>query len=365
MQNISSESSKILNEKLTLAREVAALKLELEHSRAHANTQQGLFADKLSLQHQLDAARVEMELERRATQRALSKHEDMHAQDARLKAQLEELKSNLAQEKQDRVKAEREAQNATSDLEHKMSLFETRQSALRSKLRAAQDQVKALSDKQQRPSDLSDRRTLDADPAPLRNKRGAAQAAEQDDALGSPGDLRLTKKPRHTSTTVGGKSAFSVTPFLNRSSAPAADLREGSPTVSAVQRSANNSPEQMHAPTQAPKNIANTKPREAGQAEPPALRKPALAEKEGEPRKAVPNVKKRKVLGGVPGRTIFDDGDAEQLTQGAAFIHPSRGTALLGRSRPEVAPVRLRPAGKGLAMNAFSPLKKDKRATAA
>jgi hypothetical protein len=137
MENITSDSDKILSEKLALTRELSSLRPEVEHLRAQVESNTGLLAEKLSLQRQLTTAQVELENERRTSARALAKQGKKMDQDDDLRGQLEEIRNELAKEKKDRLKAEAtlaKAEKATeqvqADLEEQRQVAERTQAKL-------------------------------------------------------------------------------------------------------------------------------------------------------------------------------------------------------------------------------------------
>jgi hypothetical protein len=106
MENVTSDSNKILSDKLALSREISSLRPEVEHLRAQVESNQGLLTDKLSLQRQLTTLQVELENEKRTAARAMAKQGRKMEQDDDLRIELEEARKELAQEKKDRAKAE-------------------------------------------------------------------------------------------------------------------------------------------------------------------------------------------------------------------------------------------------------------------
>jgi hypothetical protein len=119
MENVTSDSDKILSEKLALNREMSSLRPEVEHLRAQVESNQGLLAEKLSLQRQLTTLQVELDNEKRTAARALAKQGKKVEQDEELRGELEELRKELAKERKNRLKeankgakydADREAQ---------------------------------------------------------------------------------------------------------------------------------------------------------------------------------------------------------------------------------------------------------------
>ena len=87
LSTMSSDSTKLLTEKLALARELAVLKPEIEHLRSQAMTQQNLLAEKLALQRELSTLQVELETEKRAVQRARAKDAKSGEDEARTATQ--------------------------------------------------------------------------------------------------------------------------------------------------------------------------------------------------------------------------------------------------------------------------------------
>jgi myosin heavy subunit len=106
MENVTSDSNKILSDKLALSREISSLRPEVEHLRAQVESNQGLLTEKLSLQRQLTTLQVELENEKRTAARTLAKQGRKMEQDDDLRTELEEVRKELAQEKKDKAKAE-------------------------------------------------------------------------------------------------------------------------------------------------------------------------------------------------------------------------------------------------------------------
>ncbi|KAH7091261.1 hypothetical protein FB567DRAFT_518300 [Paraphoma chrysanthemicola] len=131
MENVTSDSNKILSEKLALSREISSLRPEVEHLRAQVDSNQGLLTEKLSLQRQLTTLQVELENEKRTAARTLAKQGRRMEQDDDIRGELEEARRELAQEKKDRAKAEavlakmeRAAEKVQIDLESQQQAAE-------------------------------------------------------------------------------------------------------------------------------------------------------------------------------------------------------------------------------------------------
>ena len=222
------DSTKLLTEKLTLARELSALKPELDHLRSQSASHQSLFAEKLCLQRQLSTVQVELATEKRATQRALAKEGKLQAEDAELESRLESLQTDLLKERRERQKLERKAQQDLTESRDRITTLESRLDAFRNKLKSTKEQLREAQTSMQT-AQLSNHRKSSRAAASVNpstslmgnpRKRGAAQT-DADTILGTPGDLPITKKSKRGSTLIGEKSTFSITPFLNRTASVA------------------------------------------------------------------------------------------------------------------------------------------------
>ena len=222
------DSTKLLTEKLTLARELSALKPEVDHLRSQAASHQSLLAEKLALQRQLSTLQVELETEKRATQRALVKEGRSQAEDARLESRLESLQADLAKERRERQMVERKAQKDSNESENRITTLESRLDAFRNKLKSTKEQLKeaqtSLQTAQASHHGKSSRASASVNSATSLagkpRKRSAVQM-DVDTMIGTPGDLPAAKKSKQGSTLIGEKSTFSITPFLNRTASVA------------------------------------------------------------------------------------------------------------------------------------------------
>ncbi|KAF1963615.1 hypothetical protein CC80DRAFT_433349 [Byssothecium circinans] len=129
MENVTSDSNKILAEKLALNRELSSLRPEVEHLRAQVDSNAGLLTEKLALQRQLNTAQVELENEKRTAARAVAKQGKKMEQDDELRAEVEELRKEMAKEKKDRLKVEATLAKTEKAVEKAHADFETQQQA--------------------------------------------------------------------------------------------------------------------------------------------------------------------------------------------------------------------------------------------
>ena len=148
MENVTSDSNKLLSEKLALTRELSSLRPEVEHLRAQVETNNGLLAEKLSLQRQLNTAQVELENEKRTSARALAKQGKKIEEDEGLRALVEELRNELAAEKKNRIKAEAALAKAEKATEKVQADLDAQQQAV--------ERAQAKLDKQGKKASLRD-----------------------------------------------------------------------------------------------------------------------------------------------------------------------------------------------------------------
>ena len=226
---IKTDSTKLLTEKLNLARELSNLRPELDHLRSQNSTFQSLLSDKLSLQRQLSTVQVEIENERRSKQRANQKEGKSHIEDGHLEATLEAVKAELAKEKKEKCTADREAQKSLTVLENKITTYESRLDAFRGKLKSTKESLKEAQSELRKYQTASEpSKTLPQATSRACNvQKRAASEIDADTMLGTPGDLGPGKNKRAKLTALGEKSTFSMTPFLSRT----ASLGPESPPV--------------------------------------------------------------------------------------------------------------------------------------
>ncbi|KAF2711627.1 hypothetical protein K504DRAFT_489468 [Pleomassaria siparia CBS 279.74] len=148
MENVTSDSNKILSEKLALNREMSSLRPEVEHLRAQVEANIGLLAEKLSLQRQLTTLQVELENEKRTASRALAKQGKKAEKDEELRGELEELRKELIKEKKDKLKADTALAKAEKEAEKVQSNLELQQQAV-AKIQADLDAQQQATEKVQ------------------------------------------------------------------------------------------------------------------------------------------------------------------------------------------------------------------------
>lgn len=422
------DATKLLTEKLAMARELSALKPEVDHLRSQIAVHQSLLAEKLSIQRQLTSVQVELETEKRATQRALAKEGKSQEHDTRLEAQLEELRKEVAKERRERQRVEREAQKEVADWEGKKTILEGRLDAFRNKLRITKEQLKEaqselpIAQSTAQPARILAPVDIEVEKQPRNPRKRSAAQLGKDATIGTPGALPVAKKSRKASTLPGDKSTFSITPFLNRTSVPPElplldhqesehqdqidapstmeiDPDRSSPAVvpgvgqnvNAIRHVVANRKADILGHAKSGKANVKKPPTRTEKAGPPLQQ---VAEEDPDEKVAPTEVpvttqvmatkpllkkdnniddtlsedvegkkKKRRVLGGGLGRTLFDDDDGEApkgLPRGGDKGHTGGGRSF-GTARPKGALHLGLGAGS---FGTFSPLRKDRKSSA-
>ena len=399
MDTMTTDSTKLLTEKLALAREVATLKPEIEHLRSQGALYQNTLAEKLALQRELSSLQVELETERRAVQRTKAITSKFTEADSNLASQLEDLRKQMARERREAQKNERELRKQATEWESQKAILESKLDAFRNKLRSTKEQLKEAQ-KELEDTHVSETAQLEAPATKMNPRKRQTAHFDPDASIGTPGNNGVHAARRITTSTLpGDKSTFSTTPFLNRTMSilpdtPDANEEQGHPTQSGKLTSME---DEQASPTRtkqakAQKPLAGVTKRKASRvlqesraapkangvvrtgSKPPTKKcvVPAkVMEEDNDENDAADTVseltkasmpaakKKQKILR--QRKSLFDDDDAEETKSRAmtiGLLGASRGLGIRGGGA--LGSIRLGNKGKTLAE--FSPLKKDKRA---
>ncbi|KAL8676665.1 MAG: hypothetical protein Q9186_006836 [Xanthomendoza sp. 1 TL-2023] len=419
LHGVTIDSTKLLSEKLALARELSNLRPEINHLRSQVEKDQSFLAEKLSLDHQLRTLQIQLETEKRATQRILAKDGKARAEDARIESQLQVVQAELNRERRVKQTSDREAQEASSTWEAQKLTLESRLFSLQNKLRTTKDSLKEtqqeLSNARMNPGAVAVERATSVSntnaPTKLR-KRTAAQMLS-DSVIGTPGGVTDNRRTKRISTLPGDKSSFSITPYLNRTASAAPEsppetvaaspdtprsgessgaLPETSDSISKARQTA----AAIESKTGSRKVLGTCKASKANAKVAPGRNKvkpttvlEQVAEEEhdenegsNEKLKRSPKAtgptsvdanstvwafetkkKKRKLLGGGHGKTLFDEdhGEPSKVGLGPTMFGALSRAASAG---PQKRSLLVAPSASNNTFGAFSPLKRNRPPTA-
>lgn len=398
LRSLASSQQALLGENLSLQRQVSTLELELENekrSTKRLTEREGRGqAEDAQLEASLDAARAELAKEKRERQKADREHQ----------------------------KSSTELHNRVTTLESRLENFRNKLRSTKEALQEAQSDLKKARNAKPAAPSAATRST----PVVTKGRKRAASEMHADTMIGTPGDLPVTKRNRINQSLPGEKSTFSITPFLNRTAniaveEDARDSDNGEDKENAAEESASpsrsnesnamilkdskttNSKANFHSkPSGSANRKSNPKseedrtsatkvaPTKAAPARKAVAAAPKLAKvteeddsnscSTGSTSKTIgkPSVttmseqttldatkiekKKRKLLGGGLGKTLFDEDEGEGLGATRKAATASRGLVALGRGGIG-APRLGQKATTGF--GAISPLKKERRAVVA
>lgn len=300
LSSATSDSTKVLTEKLALSREIAVLKPEIEHLRSQLTHQKDVLSEKLALERQLNALEVELANEKRAAQRAAAAaaqrqqtaNDDNEAEEE-LRRQIQDLEKKLATDKRAREKMQREQEEArTADADKitkatedekkealrakklletelaeargQIDVFELRVGDLKSKLREVREELKgARAELATAPDKPAHFATAGAAKEGIKKLKTAAAAAGtittkvqtkgqkkrrveepsgpelvmQTPGIGNEGRAKRPLKKRGFDAAAVQKSTFSITPFLNKTTNPMDEPADAAPAAAAADKS--------------------------------------------------------------------------------------------------------------------------------
>lgn len=406
---MASDSTRVLSDKLSLAREVASLKTEIDHMRSQAASHQSLLSEKLTLERQLKTVQVELETEKKLRERYGEKAHALQSEAETFASLIGKLKSEISQ---GQLQLEREAQRFNSEWESKNALMESRVDGFRSKLRITKEQLKATQAdlrNAQPTTKAGSSHSVTIGLGKEVDRTAYKRTLDANSVIGTPGALPGRKKNDRGSTLPGDKSTFSMTPYLNRArsvslddAARGMDNSENEDEITAPHepldnqgqvtgqglaslpktkrsildsKSADSAKTRLLKSKQPGKSNSRAPPKRNVKAA-PSLEKVTEREEDNEDAVAAAGQaskgglistsddtsndhgdakkKRRKLLGGDHAKTLFDD--EEDVKGEGALKRPAFG-APKSRSRIALAP------SKG-SFGTISPLKKDKRAAA-
>jgi len=216
--------STLLTEKVQLSREISHLKSEIEGLKSQNNSHQALVAERHEMERQLNALEVQLENEKHAHERTRAKSAQQAAEIDKLSGRIDELQSELTRELRAKQQHERDNRQQNMEWDSQRSVLEGKIETLKQQLRSAKDKLQETQQElQQRRRNV---RNSEGDGTESRSRavplQGPGPSADYHNGvtIATPGAVRVKEKIQKKSALPGDKSAFSITPFLNRTGGP-------------------------------------------------------------------------------------------------------------------------------------------------
>ncbi|KAJ5413368.1 hypothetical protein N7465_005673 [Penicillium sp. CMV-2018d] len=392
-KNSSTSYNTVLAEKLHLSRDLSTLQSELERLKAQNASYQAVISEKHEMERQINSLELQLDNEKHAHERTQAKGSQQLTEITQLSARVEQLRNELAGELRAKQQQERDNHHLNSTWANQRATFEGKIDSLKQQLRSTKDKLQETQIEIQRRSvkshagngSESSSRTV-----PLQRPGPSGHAGV---TIATPGAVRVQEKLKRDSAMPGDKSAFSITPFLNRTGAPSdspmssvgdeddilgdtdtprgplgkqSTFGESKRIGSALRRQLSPTEDRIPItkftksrardgaiPVSAPENEVK-KPTHRLDRRVPATETDELHE-QFEHEQAKP--KKRK-LGGQRDRSLFEEEDEEEPQPNKKF---GRKLAIGNGRASTLASSLPRALGLGAAPMGFSPLKKDRR----
>lgn len=211
----------MLAEKIRLSKDLSGLQTEIERLRTHSASSHGLFAEKQTLERQLNTLEVQLEDEKRTRERSQAREIAQEQETASLSSQLEKARKELAEGLKEIERQEHNMQQQRIKWGTQRSDFESRIETLNRSLRSTKDQLQEAHKVQQRRSNAADDNSNEAGPRPraIPPQRSTTHF-NPDMTIATPGAVKTHKRVKQPSALPGDKSAFSITPYLSRTGGP-------------------------------------------------------------------------------------------------------------------------------------------------
>lgn len=352
------------------------------------------------MERQLNSLELQLENEKHSHERTRVKISEQATQITKLSSNIDELQNELAKEQRTNQQRARDDRQQDVGWEKERSVLEGKIETLRKQLRSTKEKLQeAQHDLQQRRSITHGNETDSAEAGsrrvPLQRPGPSTESLGGGMTIATPGAVRVQEKPKRQSALPGDKSAFSITPFLNRTGPAPRDAPMSSdvdedeveqarnlastavrkPSAARESNDGNSSPQPApktqstttKAPVRAGKPATSKATREPKQQASRPVSKTSLEEPEeplhdGPSEPGQTKAKKRK-LGAQRERSLFEDEDEDEML---GLRRPRKLGLGAGRQSVLAAPLSTASAGDLLgrggfgAPRAFSPLKRDR-----
>jgi hypothetical protein len=249
-----------LAEKIQLSRDFVALQSEIERLKTQDNSYQVTVAKKHELERETNSLGVQLDNEKHAHQRTQAKVSQQTMELTKLFARIEELQNELAKEIRAKQQQERDSHQQNSGWDSLRASLEGKVESLNKQLRSTKAKLQEVQAELQQRASLKTHTMNESEPGsrtvPLQRPGPSGHSGVE---IATPGAVRVQKKAERDSALPGDKSAFSITPFLNRTGAPSS-----SPMSSVM---GEDGADDAHTPLEAfPKGNKNSEPKRIGSA---------------------------------------------------------------------------------------------------
>lgn len=211
----------MLAEKIRLSKDLSGLQAEFERLRTHNASSHGLVAEKQTLERQLNTLEVQLEDEKRTRERSQAQEIAQEQEIVSLSSQLEKARRELAGVLKEIEKQEHNMQQQRNKWGTQRNDLESRIETLNRNLRSTKDQLQEAHKVQQRRSNATGDNSNEAGP---RSRAIPPQRStthfNPDMTIATPGAVKTHERVKQPSALPGDKSAFSITPYLNRTGGP-------------------------------------------------------------------------------------------------------------------------------------------------
>lgn len=207
-----------------MSREISELRSELERLRTQNLSLQVGSTDKHGMERQLNSLEVQLGNERHAHERTRAKGAQQADTITNLSSRIEELQSELAKESRVAQQHERERRQQNTEWDTQRTVLEGKIETLRKQLRSTKDKLQGAQDELQHKR--NNVRNSEGDVTEPRSRvvplqrPGPNADYHSGVTIATPGAVRMQDKAKRQSALPGDKSAFSITPFLNRTGIP-------------------------------------------------------------------------------------------------------------------------------------------------
>ncbi|PYH99057.1 hypothetical protein BO71DRAFT_343492 [Aspergillus ellipticus CBS 707.79] len=302
MGNATLESRNLVAENIRLSKELASVQSEIERLQGQESSSQTLIAENQSLVRQINSLEVEFENEKRAHRTTLSRGAQQADELSELTKKFEEQRKQLLAEARQAPVAQQQNQR----WEAERVAFQDRIDTLNRKLQLAKDQLQEAHTNRQSNSRLGAAKSSglveQSKPNPI--QRFTARI-NPELTIATPGAVRVKDWKKRSTALPGDKSAFSITPFLNRTSG-----QQDSPASSQDERDGAGDDDDAHETS-----YLDSKIQDADSQDEPEERRPKPAKQRSNKSTAAGRPKKGSRL-----KPVDDDDDSDETGPSTASI---------------------------------------------